>query len=172
VPIVIDALDKRDEILDAGREMLHALTKLVEERCDMPVRAQGVVDGQVDLRLVFEHFCLRAGHGSNRVPSDGGLDARSPCSDDAGVELHFGHKAQCILQRSEKADTINDIANPMVRVRRDGRAVEVRIGITKAGQNALGIGEARRRGKRALPLDQPQHRPCVGVARLIRLVQR
>ena len=62
LPVVVDTLDERDEVLNARREVLDALPELLEKGVDMAVRAQRVVDGQVHLRLAFQN--LRFGGNS------------------------------------------------------------------------------------------------------------
>jgi hypothetical protein len=49
VAVIVDTLDKGNEILDSGCEMLYPLPVLLEECMDVTMLAQGVVDWQVDL---------------------------------------------------------------------------------------------------------------------------
>ena len=58
LPVVVDTLDKRDEVLNARSEVLDALPKLLEKGVDVSVRAQSIVDGQVNLRLALQDLCL------------------------------------------------------------------------------------------------------------------
>mmetsp|Transcript_92809 Transcript_92809/g.199039 ORF Transcript_92809/g.199039 Transcript_92809/m.199039 type:complete len:353 (-) Transcript_92809:487-1545(-) len=157
LPIVVRLLDERREVRDTRGDVLDALTELLQKDAHMTDLGESVVGGQIHLALVLQGFGHAAQGSIWRVPHDRGLDLGFACRNDARVEVDLRCETQGVLEGVEEACATDDVAHPVVAIRRLTDPVEGRGNPLQPGQDPQIL---------SLNLHKPNHGARVRVSNL------